>query len=98
MSVDRQQLRHLAALAGLDLEPAEEEALAAELGRIVEYVHRIGEAGEGPPAPPPAPREEADAPRPPLPAERVLAAAPQTDGALVRVPPLLPAAPEGGRD
>lgn len=90
MSVDRRELRHLAALAGLELEPGEEEALARDLARMVEYVEVIGTVEEAPPPPAPAPREVADRPRTPLPRERVMADAPEAEEGRVRVPPLRP--------
>lgn len=39
--MDRAQIRHVAELAELELTDAEEERLAAEIGRIVAYVHEL---------------------------------------------------------
>lgn len=98
MEIDRRRIRHLASLAGLELDPGEEERLVADLGRILEYVERIGAVEDAPEAPPPAPREEADEPRPPLPRARALAAAPLVEDGLVKVPAPRPPAAETGDD
>ncbi len=39
--MDRAQIRHVAELAELELTDEEEERLAAEIGRIVAYVHEL---------------------------------------------------------
>lgn len=96
MEIDRRRIRRLATLAGLELDPGEEERLAAELGRILEYVERIGEVENAPEPPSPAPREEADEPRPPLPRERALAAALLVEDGLVQVPAPRPVAGKRG--
>lgn len=43
MALDRQDVRRIAALAGLDLTPEEEAIFAAQLGTIVEFFDRLGE-------------------------------------------------------
>jgi aspartyl-tRNA(Asn)/glutamyl-tRNA(Gln) amidotransferase subunit C len=92
--IDRAQVRHVARLARLALTPEEEERLAAQLGHVLEYIERLmsvdvsgveplsfaGEAG--------LPLRE-DEPLPPLPREKVLAAAPEHDGQSFVVPRIL---------
>lgn len=43
MSVDPEAVRHVARLARLALEPAEEAALAEDLGKILAYVRQLDE-------------------------------------------------------
>jgi aspartyl-tRNA(Asn)/glutamyl-tRNA(Gln) amidotransferase subunit C len=92
--IDRAMVAHVARLARLSLSAEEEERLAAQLAHVLEYIERLmavdvstveplsfaGEAG--------LPLRE-DEPRPSLPRERVLAAAPEHDGQAFVVPRIL---------
>jgi aspartyl-tRNA(Asn)/glutamyl-tRNA(Gln) amidotransferase subunit C len=95
--VSREEILHLARLAKLELSPAEEERLAAQLGRILDYVAQLREVDEKADelthvaiaeAPP-----RGDEPRPGLPRDEVLALAPKTDGETIQVPAVID---EGG--
>ena len=79
--IDRDEVRHIARLARLELTDEEADRMAAELGRVLEHIAHIGELDlEG--VPPTSHVVEvsgalrADEPRPCLPRERVLADAP----------------------
>jgi aspartyl-tRNA(Asn)/glutamyl-tRNA(Gln) amidotransferase subunit C len=41
--IDRARVEHVARLASLSLDPGEVDTMVAELGRIVEYVEKLGE-------------------------------------------------------
>jgi aspartyl-tRNA(Asn)/glutamyl-tRNA(Gln) amidotransferase subunit C len=92
MSIDRNTVRHVAALARLRLEPDEEERWVRELGAILTYVDQIqaldvshieptSQVGTGAPAP-----LRPDADRPCEVREEALAGAPDRDGDFFRVP------------
>jgi aspartyl-tRNA(Asn)/glutamyl-tRNA(Gln) amidotransferase subunit C len=94
VSIDRAQVRHVARLARLQLSKEEEERTAAQLGKVLEYVERLAAvdvsgveplsfAGEATAA------MREDVPRPGLPRETVLAAAPQQDGQAFVVPRII---------
>jgi aspartyl-tRNA(Asn)/glutamyl-tRNA(Gln) amidotransferase subunit C len=51
VKTDRVDVAHLARLASLSLDPHEIDAMAAEVGRIVQYVNKLGDVDtEGVPA------------------------------------------------
>ena len=79
--IDRDEVRHIARLARLELTDEEVDRMAAELGRVLEHIAHIGELDlEGvPPTSHVVAVENAlrpDEPVPSLPRERVLADAP----------------------
>ena len=79
--IDRDEVRHIARLARLELTDEEADRMAAELGRVLEHIAHIGELDlEGvPPTSHVVAVENAlrpDEPVPSLPRERVLADAP----------------------
>jgi aspartyl-tRNA(Asn)/glutamyl-tRNA(Gln) amidotransferase subunit C len=79
--IDRDQVRHVARLARLELSEEEVERMAVELGAVLEHLERIGELDldEVPPTSHVVEVENAlrpDVPRPSLPRERALADAP----------------------
>ena len=79
--IDRDEVRHIARLARLELTDEEADRMAAELGRVLEHIAHIGELDlEGvPPTSHVVAVENAlrpDEPVPSLPRERVLANAP----------------------
>lgn len=96
MAIDRSQVRQVARLARLALSPEEEERFAAQLGHVLEYIERLnsvdvtdvaplsfaGDAAAQLPL-----REDETAPC--LPREKVLAQAPQADGAAFIVPRII---------
>ncbi|MDQ7008496.1 MAG: aspartyl/glutamyl-tRNA amidotransferase subunit C [Acidobacteriota bacterium] len=89
-SIPREQVLHLAALAGLRLEPAEVDSLAVELARMLELGEGLPDrpvGGERPAADPPPFRD--DEPRPGLPPGRALAAAPGSEDGFFLVPPVI---------
>jgi aspartyl-tRNA(Asn)/glutamyl-tRNA(Gln) amidotransferase subunit C len=89
--IDREQVLHVAKLARLKLTEDEVERMAGELSAILEHVDNINEldlAGVEPTAHV-VPLENvlrADEPRPSLPRERALEAAPDADETGFRVP------------
>jgi aspartyl-tRNA(Asn)/glutamyl-tRNA(Gln) amidotransferase subunit C len=87
----RETVRRIAALARLEVAPAEEAELARQFGRILEHFERLarleldpGEAGADPARP--AEQRRADEPRPGLTLEQALRAAPAREGPFYRVP------------
>ena len=94
MSIAVDDVRHVAALAGLSLSDAETESFAAELSKIVEYVEMLSEvdavvepavraiARENPLRP--------DRVGETLSSEEVLGNAPESEAGLFRVPGFLP--------
>jgi aspartyl-tRNA(Asn)/glutamyl-tRNA(Gln) amidotransferase subunit C len=79
--IDREQVLHVARLARLRLDEQEVERMAGELSRVLEHIERIGELDleDVPPTSHVVTVENAlrpDEPRPCLPREVVLAAAP----------------------
>ncbi len=80
--IDRDEVRHVARLAHLELSPEEVERMAGELSEVLEHVERIGELDleRAPPTSHVVPLENVlreDEPRPSLSRERALAAAPR---------------------
>lgn len=91
MSIDREQVLHVARLARLRLSDAEVETMAAELSGILEHIERISELDlDG--VPPTTHVVEVanalrpDEPRPSLPRDAVLAQAPATQDGGFLVP------------
>jgi aspartyl-tRNA(Asn)/glutamyl-tRNA(Gln) amidotransferase subunit C len=79
--IDREQVLHVARLARLELSEEELERMAGELSGVLEHIERIGELDLGEVAPTSHVVEvenalRDDKPRPPLPREVALAAAP----------------------
>lgn len=92
--ISREEVAHLAALARIDLEAAELDRLAGELGQILEAVAQVQQvAGDDvPPTSHPIPLTNvtrADEPRPSLTAEQALSGAPQAQDQRFRVPRIL---------
>jgi aspartyl-tRNA(Asn)/glutamyl-tRNA(Gln) amidotransferase subunit C len=91
--VGRDEIMHLARLAKLELAPAEEQRLAAQLGRILDYVDELREVDEKADelshvaAVESAPR--GDVPRAGLERTEVLALAPKSDGETIHVPAVI---------
>jgi aspartyl-tRNA(Asn)/glutamyl-tRNA(Gln) amidotransferase subunit C len=97
MSIDRDTVRHVARLARLALDPAEEEKTARELGHVLDYIERLeavdvsgveplsfaGEAAEAKDSMRP------DQVKPGLDREAVLAEAPEQDGRSFLVPRII---------
>ncbi|MCK6478868.1 MAG: aspartyl/glutamyl-tRNA amidotransferase subunit C [Planctomycetes bacterium] len=96
------EVRRIAALARIRLAPGEAEPLARDFGRILGYVDRLRARDEAdaveplvhavPPAEPAStlrPDGPAVGPAAPLPLAQVIAAAPDHDGRLLRVPRVL---------
>jgi aspartyl-tRNA(Asn)/glutamyl-tRNA(Gln) amidotransferase subunit C len=90
--IDREQVLHVARLARLELTDAEVDRMAAELSGVVDYVETIGELGDLANVPPTSHVVDvenalrADEPRPSLPREVALAAAPDATADGFRVP------------
>lgn len=84
MALSADEVRHVARLARLALTDAEVEALAPQLSQILAYADQVGEVAAGdvePTTHPFALRDvtRPDEPRPSLPREDVLAAAPHAE-------------------
>lgn len=94
MAITREEVRHVAALARLRLEPAEEERLAADLDRILEAFARLRALDAAHVAPTTcvedfgAPLRDDVITSPPA-DEGLLAVAPAREGRLFRVPRIL---------
>jgi aspartyl-tRNA(Asn)/glutamyl-tRNA(Gln) amidotransferase subunit C len=92
--ITAEQVAHLANLARIDLSPAEIDSLTKDLVQIVDSVAKVQEVA-GPDVPAtshPVPLSNvfrADTPRPSLTVEQALSGAPDRDGDLFRVPPIL---------
>jgi aspartyl-tRNA(Asn)/glutamyl-tRNA(Gln) amidotransferase subunit C len=90
--LSRDQVLHVARLARLELSDEELERHAGELSKVVEWIDTIGELGDLEGVRPTSHviavenRLRADEPRPSLPREAALEAAPDTDGEGFRVP------------
>lgn len=89
--IDRDQVLHVARLARLRLSDEEVERMTGELSSILDHIEKISELDLDDVEPTSHVIElenvlRADEPRPSLPRERVLAAAPDTDGEGFRVP------------
>ena len=92
MGIERDDVLHVARLARLDLREDEVEQLTRELGAILEAVGKVAELDltEVPPTSHPLDVVNVwddDDPEPCLALEEALANAPETEGALFRVPP-----------
>jgi aspartyl-tRNA(Asn)/glutamyl-tRNA(Gln) amidotransferase subunit C len=84
-------IEHVAKLARLALTEDERDALATQLGQILEHAARVGEvaAADVPPTASPIPRVNVlrdDVAEPSLPVEEALRNAPERDGDRFRVP------------
>lgn len=85
MALSADEVRHVARLARLALTDAEVEALAPQLSQILAYAEQVGEVADAQDVPPTthpfALRDVSrpDEPRPSLPREDILAAAPHTE-------------------
>ena len=93
-AISREEVAHLAALARIDLQPAELDRLAKELDVILDAVATVQQvAGEDVPAtshPMPLTNvSRPDEPQPCLPVAEVLAAAPEVGEQRFRVPRIL---------
>lgn len=92
MGLSAEEVRHVAMLARLALSDEEVEALAPELSAILSYAEKVGEvaAEDTPPTTHPYPLRNVwreDDPRPSLPREDVLRAAPAQEENRFVVPP-----------
>lgn len=101
--VSLEDVRRVAELGYLELTPDEESRMRRDLNAILDYVAQLGEldtadvapmaqvaevlAGEVPPEKLSVLRD--DVPRPSLERERVMAAAPETDGGFFKVPKVI---------
>jgi len=86
--IDREEVLRIAALARLELSPAEVERMSADLSKILDYVAQLARIEDAAPAPeqvPGTPRRE-DRVVPSRLVAELLEASPERDGALVRVP------------
>ena len=94
MKVDKTLIRHLEALARLELSPAERERLGADLARILDYVAQL-DALDLQGVPPTAQVLEIaqalreDAPGPSLPQDEVLRSAARAQGGYFLLPPVI---------
>lgn len=93
MALSEQEVRHVALLARLELTPEEVRLYASQLGRVLEYVEKLKnlDTAQVEPMITPTGRGNvfrADVPRPGLPREEALRAAPEHDGEHFRVPPV----------
>ncbi len=93
MALTLEQVHHIARLARLRLTPEEEARYREQLSAILDYAARLAQVDTAaiPPTatvlPVRAPLRP-DEPRPGLPADRVLANAPDSDGGMFRIPPV----------
>jgi aspartyl-tRNA(Asn)/glutamyl-tRNA(Gln) amidotransferase subunit C len=91
MSLTRDDVRRVAALARLRLSPEDEATFAAQLGRVIDYIDQLARFATAPPdplelrAPPPV----ADDARPGLPLETFLGNAPAARPPYLMVPRVL---------
>ncbi len=88
------QVARVATLARLKLSPAELEAMATQLGRVLEYVQILNELDTDDVAPMAHAVERSnvfreDCVQPSLPREAALANAPKTDGRFFQVPQVI---------
>lgn len=88
----------VAELANLELTPEEEARMGRDLNAILGYIAQLNELDTSAIAPMSQVAEvlgsapaslRTDAPRPPLPREAVMAAAPETDGTFFKVPKVI---------
>jgi aspartyl-tRNA(Asn)/glutamyl-tRNA(Gln) amidotransferase subunit C len=92
VGIERDDVLHVARLARLDLREDEVERLTRELGAILEAVGKVAELDLDDVPPTSHPLDVVnvwgeDEPEPSLALEEALANAPETEGALFRVPP-----------
>jgi aspartyl-tRNA(Asn)/glutamyl-tRNA(Gln) amidotransferase subunit C len=92
MAIDRDQLRHVARLARLELREDEVERLESQLNDILAAVSKVSELDLADVPATSHPLDvvnvwEEDEPRPCLPVEEALANAPEREGDFFRVPP-----------
>ncbi len=92
MAIEREQLRHVAHLARLELSDDELERLGAQLNDIIEAVSKVSELDLSDVPPTSHPLDVVnvwaeDAPRPCLSVDEVFANAPERDGNYFKVPP-----------
>ena len=92
MAIDRDQLRHVARLARLELREDEVERLESQLNNILAAVSKVSELDLADVPATSHPLDvvnvwEEDEPRPCLPVEEALANAPEREGDFFRVPP-----------
>lgn len=98
MAITAAEVRHVAALCRLGVAPDEVEALAGQLGRILEHVQRLQDCDVAE-VPPTSHVGELgatlrdDAVRPSLPSERALANAPAARAGVFLVPRVVEEAP-----
>jgi aspartyl-tRNA(Asn)/glutamyl-tRNA(Gln) amidotransferase subunit C len=90
--LSRDQVLHVARLARLELTEDEQQRMSEELSKVLDHIERIGELGDLADVEPTSHvvalenQLRADEPRPCLPVEVALAAAPETDMGGFRVP------------
>jgi aspartyl-tRNA(Asn)/glutamyl-tRNA(Gln) amidotransferase subunit C len=94
MKLTIEQVRHVARLARLALTPDEEQRYARQLGAVLEFARALEEVDTSGVAPTAHAAElptllAADEPRPSLPAEVAVGAAPERDGTSIAVPRIL---------
>jgi aspartyl-tRNA(Asn)/glutamyl-tRNA(Gln) amidotransferase subunit C len=92
MAIDREQLRHVAQLARLELSDDELERLGAQLNDIIAAVSKVSELDLSDVPATSHPLDVVnvwgeDEPRPSLPVDEALANAPERDGDSFKVPP-----------
>lgn len=98
--IDRALVLHVANLARIDLDSGEVDAMARDLGRILDYVESLGEldteaiepTSHAIPLPTPM---RPDVPEPPMDPDLALANAPDRDGSAFVVPKVLAGDEEG---
>lgn len=93
-----EDVRRVAELANLELTPEEESRMGRDLNAILGYIAQLNELDTSSIEPMAQVAEvlgstpgslRADAPRPSLPREAVMAAAPETDGTFFKVPKVI---------
>jgi aspartyl-tRNA(Asn)/glutamyl-tRNA(Gln) amidotransferase subunit C len=100
LGVTRDEVRHVAALASLELTPSEEERMERDLNAILGYIAELNELDTANVEPlsqvsellvssTAAPSLRADEPIPSLPRQIVMADAPATDGIFFKVPKVI---------
>ncbi|MGH9789046.1 MAG: Asp-tRNA(Asn)/Glu-tRNA(Gln) amidotransferase subunit GatC [Candidatus Acidiferrales bacterium] len=99
MKLTRKDVEYVAALAHLELEPAELERMAQQLDAILEYIDQLNRLDTSnvepmaqvlaPTASGPNPSVRNDVVQPCLPREQALAAAPDADGTFFKVPKVI---------
>jgi aspartyl-tRNA(Asn)/glutamyl-tRNA(Gln) amidotransferase subunit C len=99
MKITRKDVEYVAALARLELEPAELERMAQQLDAILEYVDQLNRLDTAdvepmaqvlaPTSSGPNPSVREDGVQPCLPRQQALAAAPEADGTFFKVPKVI---------